>query len=243
MDKIMITTAMLTILVNTVLLSAQRGSAASMTFFVTSVGKGDGGNLGGLSGADAHCFKLASAAGAAHRTWRAYLSTNGQGGMNARERIGVGPWFNYKGIRIASNVAELHSDRANINKSTALSEKGQPVITQSASTHYDILTGSRPDGTALPAPPAARGRGGAGGRGADGARGTGNASNAAAIPPDTTCRNWTSNAADGRALLGHIERQGSGEDAGSWNSAHASAGCSQQNLQTTATLFYCFAID
>jgi hypothetical protein len=94
MQTITITAAMLTILLNTVSLPAQRGSAANMTFFVTSAGKGDGGNLGGLAGADAHCYKLASVAGAAHRTWRAYLSTNGQGGMNARERIGLGPWFN-----------------------------------------------------------------------------------------------------------------------------------------------------
>src|SRR5207237_3102510 len=107
---------------------AQRGPAANMSFFVTSVGKGEGGNLGGLSGADAHCFKLAAAAGAAQHTWRAYLSTNGQGGINASDRIGVGPWFNYKGIRVASNVAELHSDHANIDKTTALTEKGQLLI-------------------------------------------------------------------------------------------------------------------
>jgi hypothetical protein len=254
MQKIQIAAAALALLLNTGVALAQRGPAANMSFFVTSVGKGDGGNLGGLSGADAQCFKLAASAGAAQHTWRAYLSTNGQGGINARDRIGPGPWFNYKGVRIASNVAELHSDRANINKNTALTEKGQLISGRhDAPNHNDILTGSKPDGTAVPLPPSAAGRGGnrGGGRGArgaavGGARGDGAAARGPApAPPDTTCRNWTSNAPDGGALMGHFEREGNDENSGSWNSAHPSSGCSQEKIRTTASdsLLYCFAID
>src|SRR5262245_52575384 len=127
MDKLSIIATTLALLLNGGMAVAQRGPATNMSFFVTSVGKGDGGNLGGLSGADAHCFKLAAAAGAAQHTWRAYLSTNGPGGVNARDRIGLGPWFNYKGVRVGSTVEELHSDHASIDKMTVLTEKGQPL--------------------------------------------------------------------------------------------------------------------
>ena len=255
MDKVFIVTTTFAVLLNGGMAVAQRGPATNMTFFVTSVGKGSGGNLGGLSGADAHCFKLATAAGAAQHTWRAYLSTNGPGGVNARDRIGYGPWFNYKGVRVASTVEELHSDHANINRMTVLTERGQ-ALTTTAGKHFDILTGSKPDGTAVPLPVTARGRGAArgapaeGGRGgaaADGrgARGAGDGRGAApAAPPDTTCRNWTSNSTDGGALVGHFDPQAGADTPGSWNSAHSSAGCSQENLHVDGdALFYCFAID
>lgn len=194
---------------------------APMTFFVTSVGKGDGANLGGLAGADAHCNSLAQAAGAqlaAGRAWRAYLSaidTNGKP-VHARDRIGAGPWHNAKGALIAANVADLHGDivrdRNQINKLNALNEKGLPVngVGDTPNTH-DMLTGSDSEGRALP--------------------GT----------ADTNCNNWTSNAATGSAMLGHHDRTGGGNT--SWNSVHPSRGCSQANLVATggAGLFYCFA--
>ena len=192
-----------------------------MTFFITSAGKGDGANLGGLEGADAHCASLAQAAGAqlpTGRMWRAYLSavgTNGQP-IHARDRIGAGPWHNAKGALIAATVADLHGDivrdRNQINKANALTEKGQPVngVGDTPNTH-DILTGSDTEGRALP--------------------GT----------ADTNCSNWTSNAATGSAMLGHHDRTGGGNT--SWNGAHPSRGCSQANLVATggAGLFYCFA--
>jgi hypothetical protein len=119
-----------------------------MSFFVTSTGPGNGGNLGGLAGADKHCQALAAKAGAGNRTWRAYLSTTGAGGENARDRIGSGPWVNAKGVRIAANVAELHSDKANIDNDTALDEQGQPINREGAPNRHDILTGTNADGTA-----------------------------------------------------------------------------------------------
>jgi hypothetical protein len=194
--------------------------AAPMTFFVTSVGKGDGANLGGLAGADAHCKALADATGAtapAGRTWRAYLSSTGANGtINARDRIGAGPWHNAKGALMALNVADLHGDvtrdRNQMNKTNALTEKGTPVngVGDMPNMH-DMLTGSDPFG-----------------RAATGAT-------------DTNCSNWTSNAATGSALLGHSDRTGGGNS--SWNSAHPSRGCGQQNLVSTggAGMFYCFA--
>lgn len=121
---------------------------AKMGFFVSSVGSGQGGNLGGLAGADKHCQALATKAGAGNRTWRAYLSTTGAGSVNARDRIGMGPWYNAKGQLIASSVAELHSDKANINNDTALDEMGRPINPQGAPNRHDILTGSTPDGRA-----------------------------------------------------------------------------------------------
>jgi hypothetical protein len=194
------------------------GAKSVTTFFVTSRGLGHGGNLGGLRGADAHCQMLADAEGSGDHTWRAYLSTSttdGQPAVNARDRIGKGPWYNSAGELIASNVDELHTDKARIAKETAVTEKVESVNgVGDAPNAHDILTGTRPDGTANPA--------------AD----------------DLTCRNWTSSG-EGRAQVGHHDRRGLGEGVNSWNSVHASRGCSQTDLQATggAGLFYCFAID
>jgi hypothetical protein len=202
------------------LLAATSMSAQNqpMGFFITSAGPGSGANLGGLAGADQHCQKLAMAAGAGNRTWRAYLSTAASGNqpaVNARDRIGAGPWYNAKGVLIAQDVAALHGDvdrdRNNLHKETAINEKGETVAGRGDKPNqHDMLTGSRSDGRA--------------------ATGT----------SDTTCRNWTSNA-DGSALLGHHDRSGGGNT--SWNSSHPSKGCSQDNLVSTggAGLFYCFA--
>jgi hypothetical protein len=189
-----------------------------MTFFVTSVGPGNGANLGGLAGADGHCQKLAAAVGAGNRSWRAYLSTQASGGqsaVNARDRIGQGPWHNAKGEVIAQNVADLHGDiqrdRNNLHKQTALNEKGEVVSGRGDTPNrHDILTGSQSDGRAY----------------TDSA--------------DHTCQNWMSSGA-GSAQLGHHDRVGGGNT--SWNSAHASRGCSQENLRSTGGdgLLYCFA--
>jgi hypothetical protein len=194
------------------------GVKSVMTFFVTSRGLGKGGDLGGLSGADAHCQSLAQAEGAGDHTWRAYLSTSaadGQPAVNARDRIGRGPWYNAEGLLIAANLDELHSDENKINKETAVTERLDPVngVGDTPNVH-DILTGSRPDGTGYPA------------------------------SDDLTCRNWTSSAS-GAAQVGHHDRRGLAEGVNSWNSVHASRGCSQEQLQMTggAGLFYCFAID
>lgn len=192
--------------------------SGEMSFFLTSAGPGNGANLGGLAGADRHCQELATAAGAGGKTWRAYLSATasaGQPAVNARDRIGSGPWYNAKGVLIARNVAHLHSDSANLTKQTVLTEKGDTVQGRGdRPNRHDILTGSRPDGTLL----------------------TGDT--------DTTCNNWTS-AGEGSAQLGHFDRTGGGANPTSWNSAHASRGCSQENLQSTGGdgLFYCFAIN
>ena len=186
-----------------------------MSFFVTSVGKGDGANLGGLAGADAHCQSLAAAAGRGGVTWRAYMSAGAQGAngvTHARDRIGRGPWFNARGALIASNVDDLHQDRNNIRKPTALNEKGEEVNgVGDKPNQHDILTGSTADGRAY----------------TDSA--------------DHTCNNWTSNNA-GSAQLGHSDKQGGGNS--SWNSTHASKGCSQDALIGTggAGLLYCFAV-
>ncbi len=192
--------------------SAQQQNA--MSFFVTSAGPGNGANLGGLAGADKQCQTLATAAGAGNRTWRAYLSAaaaNGQPAVNARDRIGKGPWYNAKGVRVAADVADLHSDKNQLSKDNSLTEKGAVVNGRGDNPNtHDILTGSNLDGT---------------------------------LTPDATCNNWTSNAA-GAASLGHHDRQGGGTNPTSWNSAHASKGCSQANLVGTggAGLFYCFAV-
>ena len=190
-----------------------------MGFFITSVGPGDGGNLGGLAGADAHCQKLAQAVGAGSRVWRAYLSTTAGGGqpaVNARDRIGTGPWYNANGALIAWSVADLHGDihrdRNSVNKEFALNEKGEQVKGRGDQPNqHDILTGSDSHGRSM----------------------LGSAAN-------TTCNNWTSNGA-GSAMVGHHDRSGGGNS--SWNAAHASRGCSQQDLVGTggAGLFYCFA--
>ena len=195
-----------------------RGAPAPMSFFVTSTGKGDGANYGGLAGADAHCQTLAAAAGRGEATWRAYLSTQGAGAVNARDRIGPGPWANARGQVVANNAAELHGDTIEqarlgnrVSKTTALNEKGEPVNgVGDMPNQHDILTGSTPDGRAY----------------TDGM--------------DHTCNNYTSNSA-GQVQLGHHDRLG-GANA-SWNSVHGSQGCSQQQLVATggAGLLYCFA--
>jgi hypothetical protein len=194
------------------------GSKSVTRFFISSVGLGKGGDLGGLAGADAHCQALAKAEGAGDHTWRAYLSTTAtanEPAVNARDRIGMGPWYNAEGNLVAVNVEQLHSAANRIRKETAVTEKFEMVngVGDSPNRH-DILTGSRPDGTAF-----------------DGTE-------------DLTCGNWTSSST-GRAQVGHHDRMGQGEAATSWNSAHASRGCSSQDLQGTggAGLFYCFAID
>ena len=198
----------------------QQAPAQPMSFFVTSVGKGDGANYGGLAGADAYCQSLAAAAGRGMATWHAYLSTQGPGAVNARDRIGAGPWYNVRGNRVAMNVPELHGDTIDqarvgnaLGKQFSLTEKNMVVngVGDMPNTH-DILTGSQPDGRAY------------------------------TDAMDHTCANYTSNA-DGRGAvqLGHSDKQGGNNS--SWNSTHASRGCSQMNLVTTggAGLLYCFA--
>lgn len=195
-------------------------SPQPMRFFVTSVSIGNGANLGGLAGADAHCQKLAAAAGAGARTWRAYLSTQGSGAVNARDRIGSGPWHNAKGVLIAKDVADLHGDvqrdRNNITKESAVSEKGETVKGRGDTPNqHDILTGSDSLGRAF------------------------------AGEQDMTCGNWTNGAAgSGGAMVGHHDRVGGGNT--SWNSVHRSrGGCSQENLVSTggAGFLYCFAVE
>jgi len=195
--------------------SLEMGGKKSVTrFFITSRGLGRGGNLGGLAGADAHCQALAKAEGSGDHTWRAYLSTmatRSTTAVNARDRIGKGPWYNALGDRIAVNVQQLHTDGGNkINVENAVTERGDTVKFED----HDILTGSRPDGTSYP--------------------GTG----------DLACSNWTSSST-GRAEVGHFDRMAQDPRERSWNSAHATRGCSQQDFRATggAGLFYCFAID
>ena len=202
-----------------------RGAPQPMGFFVTSVGLGKGANLGGLAGADAHCQALATAAGQGNRTWRAYLSTTAAGNqpaVNARDRIGAGPWYNARGTLIANNVADLHGDvqrdRNQILGPTALNEKGEVITGRGEATptnpnKHDMLTGSDSTGKSLPGDPNTQ-----------------------------TCNNWTSDGpAPNAAMLGHHDRNGGGNT--SWNAAHMSRGCSQENLVATggAGLFYCFA--
>jgi hypothetical protein len=212
------------VLASTYVIAQQRqggGPPPPMTFFITSVGLGDGANLGGLAGADAHCQKLATAVGAGSRTWRAYLSASAQGNqpaVNARDRIGPGPWHSAKGGIVARDLAHLHGDTLDlaragnqIHRMTALTEKGDPVKgAGDTPNEHDILTGSMGDGRAY----------------TDG--------------QDHTCGNWTSNAT-GNAQVGHHDRTGG--PGTSWNSVHASAGCSQPALIKTggAGYFYCFA--
>jgi hypothetical protein len=219
-----IVAATMLLAVGTIVLIAQQrgGPPPPMSFFITSVGKGDGANYGGLAGADAYCQMMATGAGRGSSTWHAYVSTQGPGAVNARDRIGNGPWYNQKGQMIAMNVAQLHGDTAEqarlgnaLGKQFTLTEKGGVVngIGDMPNTH-DVLTGSQPDG-----------------------RGYTDAM-------DHTCSNYTSNA-DGRGQvqLGHSDKQGGGNS--SWNSSHGSRGCSQQNLVMTggAGLLYCFAIN
>ena len=186
----------------------------SLSFFITSRNPGQGANLGGLAGADRLCQDLATAAGAGQRTWRAYLSTTGPNGVNARDRIGSGPWYNAKGVKVAENVADLHSDANKLSKEHSLTEKGEVLNGRGDQPNmHDVLTGSNLDGTA--------------------STGTG----------DTTCANWTSSEASGSASVGHHDRQGGGTNPTSWNAAHPSKGCSLDNLRATGGdgRFYCFA--
>jgi hypothetical protein len=200
---------------------AQSGSAS---FFLTSAGPGKGADLGGIEGADKHCQSLAQATGAGTKTWHAYLSTqaaDGKPAVNAKDRIGKGPWQNVKGVVVAKDVADLHSAGNNLTKQTALSEKGD-VINGRGDTpnRHDVLTGSQPDGAAF-APEA-----------------------------DRTCKNWTSST-QGTAMVGHSDRQGLRDDdaSKSWNSSHPSrgpdGGCSQADLKSTGGdgLLYCFAVN
>ncbi len=198
---------------------AQQSGAAAMSFFVTSAGPGKGADLGGLEGADRHCQQLAQAAGAGNRNWRAYLSTQATGGqpaVNARDRIGRGPWQNAKGEVIARSVEDLHGTN-NLTKQTAPNEKGETVKGRGDTPNtHDILTGSQPDGTAF------------------------------ADAEDRTCGNWTRSGTEGAAMVGHHDRTGLDDSppAKSWNSSHLSrGGCSQDALRGTggAGLLYCFA--
>lgn len=193
---------------------------SDMAFFVTSVGPGKGADLGGLAGADQHCQTLAAAAGAGAKTWAAYLSTQGAGGVNARDRIGAGPWRNAKGEIIAKSVDDLHSASNNLTKTTALTEKGAVVNGRGDTPNmHDVLTGSTADGRSIPG------------------------------DADMTCKNWTSSTA-GAAMVGHSDRTGLDESAPakSWNASHPSrgpgGGCAQDDLKGTggAGLLYCFAV-
>jgi hypothetical protein len=198
--------------------AARAAGAEDMTFFLTSIGSGKGADLGGLDGADAHCAALAAAVGNSKKPWRAYLSTTapgGDAGVNARDRIGKGPWQNVEGVVIAKDVDDLHSPNTNINKKTALTEKDEivPGRVDPVNTH-DVLTGSDPQGMYSTA----------GG--------------------DTTCGNWTKSGDDGSAIVGHHDRMGLkvSRHMMSWNSSHGTRGCSPEGLKSTggAGLFYCF---
>ena len=200
---------------------------ASMSFFVTSRGVGDGANLGGLAGADRHCQTLATAAGAGNKTWHAYLSlTSPAGPINARDRIGRGPWRNAKGVMIAHDVEDLHSPSNNVNKETALDENGN-VVNGSGDrpNRHDMLTGSQADGTAWPYTLI-------------------DTLNLDGDDNLLTCGNWTSNSEEGSAMVGHHDRSGQ-IGYSPWNAAHPSIGCSQQSLINTGGngLFYCFNAD
>jgi hypothetical protein len=197
---------------------AMGGEKSVTNFFITSQGSGDGANLGGLAGADAHCQALAQAQGAGDHSWRAYLSTqatDAEVAVNARERIGQGPWYNAEGVLVAANLEELHGEAPNFTKETALTEVANPVNGRGDTPNqHDILTGSTAEGMSYPA------------------------------GEDATCGNWTSNG-EGSARVGHHDRQGGGDAPTSWNSAHNSRGCSQEDLIGTGGngYFYCFAID
>ena len=209
-------TATLIATAGSALAQQQPPQAPNMTFFVTSVGSGKGANLGGLDGADAHCQRLGTAAGAGSKVWRAYLSTNAAAGsVNARDRIGRGPWQNFKGEMVAKDVDELHSDNNKLSQDTSLTERGQKVSGFGMTPNWhDVLTGSDMQGRAWP----------------------GNM--------NLTCNNWTSSQF-GSASVGHIDRRGGADTVfqKSWNSSHMSRACSQPDLVATGGngLFYCFA--
>jgi hypothetical protein len=211
------------LLMASVNIQAQDGNEAEtpeMGFFVTSVGLGDGARLGGLQGADAHCQALAAANGGDGKSWRAYLSTQAigdQAAVNARDRIGAGPWHNTKGDLIGANIDDLHYNNANIKYDMVLDETGKTINSRAmgdAPNRHDILTGSQLDGTAF------------------------------AAGKDMTCSNFTNNG-EGSAMLGHSDRFRFTTPGSPWNTAHPSRGCSQENLEASggAGLFYCFAID
>ncbi len=196
------------------LLAACAGEDTSMSFFLTSVGPGNGAALGGLAGADEYCQSLAEGGGVGDKTWHACLSTTGSDGVNARDRIGSGPWYNANAVMIAESVDNLHSDSNNLTKETQLDESGEMVNGRGDDPNrHDIITGSQTDGTAFSG------------------------------DEDTTCGNWSSSG-EGSARVGHHDRQGGGDDGTSWNSAHGSRGCGQEDLQGTGGngLFYCFAL-
>lgn len=215
-------------------LAMAQDDASKMSFFVTSVGGGKGGDLGGLAGADKHCQQLASAVGAGGKTWRAYLSTTAAGGqtaVNARDRIGKGPWVNAKGVQVAAGIDDLHSDKNKLSKENSLTEKGAVVNgVGDTPNQHDIMTGSTAEGrlappVAEPPPP-------------NSPPGTPNES----VPENMTCNNWTSSGPN-RSNVGHHDRKGRGATGASWNAAHTSRSCSQQDLVATGGngLFYCFA--
>ncbi len=199
------------------ILAQQDDEPPEMGFFVTSVGLGDGGNLGGLAGADAHCNALASAVGSS-RTWAAYLSTQGPGAVNARDRIGAGPWANVNGLVMATSVENLHYDNSNFNWIYSLDENGNQFASRIDGdpdfSEHDVLTGSQIDGTAFPA------------------------------GQDRSCNNWTSND-EGSAHVGHADRYSFTTPGSPWNSSHGTPGCTQADLVQVggAGLFYCFATD
>lgn len=221
-----ISLVMLIVLLSPSWIANSQEPKTNMTFFITSIGSGKGADLGGLAGADKHCQALAQAVGAGNHTWHAYLSTSAADGklaVNARDRIGKGPWQNAKGVVIAKDVDDLHNKNNKISKETALSEKGETINASGDKPNmHDILTGSQPDGRAF----------------------SGN--------EDRTCHNWTSSTT-GTAMLGHHNRQGTRDDESSrsWNSSHLSrgtdpnGGCSQEGLRSSGGngLFYCFAVN
>jgi len=190
---------------------------SELSFFLTSRGPGDGANMGGLAGADAHCQSLAAAVGAGGKTWRAYLSTTGgDSPVNARDRIGSGPWTNANGVVVATDVDDLHSDNNKLGKANSVTESGHMINGRGDSPNrHDILTGSTLDGMAF----------------TDG--------------EDHSCMDWTSSSSDGSAQVGHHDRTGGGANPTSWNNAHPSRGCGQADLQGTGGdgLYYCFAAD
>ena len=195
-----------------------QAQANKTTFFITSAGPGAGADLGGLDGADRQCRQLAEAAGITGITWHAYLSAkaaNGKSAINARDRIGAGPWYNAKGVMVAKSVDDLHSDQNKLSKENSLTEKGTVVNGRGDTPNaHDVITGSQLDGRL------------------------------SADTLDTTCGNWTSSSATGSAFVGHHDRQGGGANPTSWNMAHASRGCGQSNLQATGGngLYYCFGM-
>ena len=211
--------AAIVVLLSVSWIASSQEQQTNMTFFVTSVGSGKGADLGGMEGADRHCQSLAQAVGAGNRTWRAYLSASaadGKPAINARDRIGRGPWRNAKGVVIAKDIDELHGNN-NLNRQTALSEKGDPINARGDKPNmHDILTGSRPDGRAFSG------------------------------EEDRTCRNWTSSTEGAAMVGHHDRQGlRDDESSRSWNSSHPSRGCSQEALRSSGGngLFYCFAVD